>query len=301
MNKLILFFIFTLNLYAQNDLGKKKFSIYEKSGVLYLESKSCDQLLKIQDAFVDWKKVLREPFSKNKCSFSNKLFRLELNSVLPDLVLEKHGSYAAIDGPNCFNLALKSANVLSHLRYSGADELTSWLDSPLCKEVSFSERKAGDLIAIRSNEFDQFETHAMTYISDEISFSKNGFRKEAPYELQKTNDVFDLYKVIESCLYGNEAPCMRYTQWYRCESFSDHSPDLPEGYIEKKLEIDDLSCEISTYSFHGEFTGVDKNEVQRKLIKILKDLNQIKPSSERAELWWNTLDAYVASILPYTY
>jgi hypothetical protein len=147
--------------------------------------------------------------------------------------------------------------------YTNSFEISFLLDElNFCTE-SYDEKSPGDIITIRKyfnrrkigrtpsiddfiNYMDQFEeVHGFTYISDELSFSKNGVSRFSPYMVQSLEGVFKYYGVkSEDCWFvrrddiAKQRSCKVYGNVYKCripKSFLDNRLILPEDIKNKKV------------------------------------------------------------------
>jgi hypothetical protein len=162
------------------------------------------------------------------CSF-------DVTGCLPDHPVKYHGTNPKISGPNCWNLALVMKGLVPALRYTSPNEMSYFMNSPLCKEVPANQpRQAGDVGAIRSKgPYGKDEVHGFIYVSDKLAYSKNGFSRESPYALQSVDNVYKVYGVRPDAPYApsnnansksmaSSGEGQMNVQVYRCRSAKDY-------------------------------------------------------------------------------
>ncbi|MBA2405811.1 MAG: hypothetical protein H0V66_13630 [Bdellovibrionales bacterium] len=250
MVKMLLFFIFISQALAQSVTVKKVGSN------IYLHGRDCNFLMKQADAINQWKNPQALPLSSENCICSPNC-AIDVTKIVPKQVQEKQEVCAAHDGPNCWNSTLVTSGILSHFRYSEGAEMKFWMESPLCKERAATEPlQPGDIIAIRNAKGE--EVHGFIHLTNELSFSKNGFAKESKYALQTPEYVFSGYGVPKLCrrFYkkpGNTSPeCPNYANYFKCESMEDYLKKHPITNNEQLLTwqtLDSVECEVSELAF----------------------------------------------------
>lgn len=255
MNKNIiitLFIILTLPLQA--------FEIKKVQNKLILQSSSRKEMTRITLSLKEWmdnigenkkcnssivSKISREDdlTSENKTNF----FSLDISDCVPAHVFKYQGSKPAVEGPNCWNLALVMKNILPALRYSSAEEMTFYARPPLCRQLSLKEeRKAGDLVAIRSIFNDEVgETHGFIYISEDVVYSKNGSDEDSgPYELQSFKNMLELYQVPKKAECREnviDLKCSSALSFFRCISMEQYLKENPFHLLELNLALKNIS------------------------------------------------------------
>ncbi len=181
--------------------------------------------------------------------------KIDIDNVAPNIVKMYQDKTPKFNGPNCWNNTLVSTGILPHLRYSDPDEMEFWMKSPLCKEKKITDKmEPGDAIAIRTNEG---EYHGFIYISDKMSWSKNGYSKRSKYDLQTTENVFDVYKVPENCqriTTDQEVPkeCTTFGNVYQCRSWDDYWNEVKEtANVDEEIDskLNNIDCLTSKYVF----------------------------------------------------
>ncbi len=197
------------------------------SGEILLQSSSCDGLIDEANNILNWTQSLGEQTGKigdlisrpedGNCSIS-------VTQIAPSFVRLLQGAHAKVNGPNCWNTSLKFTGLVEYQRFSHADEMTFWMQSPFCKELNTNDiLRAGDLIAIRRTSSSPVtnEVHGMIYVSDDLVFSKNTSGVSSTFGLQRANLVFQAFRLTDSsCLRikGSSPNCSIWANFYRCES-----------------------------------------------------------------------------------
>ena len=232
----------------------------------------------------------------------------DITECLPRRVAKYHGIIFQIGGPNCFNTALVFAGLLPALRTSARSEFAEFMNSPLCKLVPPDDRqKPGDIVAIRfpslsarSKNKNYQEWHAFIYVSDEMSFSKNGENKEDPYILTSTKSVFNEYMNQTDpprCLPKDRDPSARlFTSndlptcfdVIRCETMANFMAQLNakkySDLVKIKTNLDHADCmEEQLFSSTSSFDQPLADQLKDVFIGLEAYLAQNAPKFERAK------------------
>lgn len=178
----------------------------------------------------------------------------DASACAPALVRETHGQNPQHDGPNCWNLALRSAGFLPGARYVSGDELAFVLKSPLCRPLQNGEaRRPGDLVRIARGSL-PVDLHAYLYVNEELVFSKNGADNQASALLQDPETVFTTYKVSPECR-GNtrNANCVVATSYYRCGGLDTllKKPGLPFPLLKALGSLWDFEVHLGQLAMKG--------------------------------------------------
>jgi hypothetical protein len=133
----------------------------------------------------------------------------DASDLVPPPFRAQLGAAPAADGANCWNAALRSAGLVRQFRHTVGEELDFYLTSPACRELSPEEAAdAGDLIVIRGP--DEKPVHAFTWISPEVSLTKNGYlqRKRLTFAPPASVYTDPLYWTVPECrrVSGNAVP-----------------------------------------------------------------------------------------------
>lgn len=207
-------------------------------GRLYLYDRDCSSALEQVTSVVDWSKYAKvanvcDPaslgidFGFDRCGY-------DITDCVPDHVVKYHGARPGVEGPNCWNLALVMSEILPSLRYSPPEEMVFYMAPPLCRQLGNQEpRRAGDVGAIRTVFADgTSEEHGFVYISEKLTYSKNGSTKYNPYALQDLESVYRTYGVPDrpECR-RNEidraSGCNRSVAFFRCQPIADYLREAP--------------------------------------------------------------------------
>lgn len=188
---------------------------------------SCEELLNQQAAICEWKRNLNEKSGAvNKCQKLGNKFQLKVSGCLPEFVKTYQNKKQVYAGANCWGTALSFKKHSLLPRFVWSEEMSYWLDSPICRVLDVGEKKqAGDIITIfspeylfssqdwsqgrgrtfwdklypgryqlplRNDGYSGFHTilHSETYISDKLSFGKDSPFSGDRYKFQKLIDVY---------------------------------------------------------------------------------------------------------------
>jgi hypothetical protein len=207
---------------------------------------------------------------------------------IPKKIFELQDRTTAYPGPNCWNTSLYTNNISKYRRATSEEEMTFWMNSPLCHELGLNESELpGDIIAIRANKPDSFlELHGFVYLTPEFSFSKSGYDTQFPYELVASEYVYQVFalgnydevsankkcrRVIgrpdqEECpVYANVFRCMPYDKYLSATTFSTKNDylllDTKMILFEKKL---------------SDAVVIEKNFTQEKGILLTSEIDMLE-------------------------
>ena len=130
------------------------------------------------------------------------LWRADVTDAMPARARAHEGVAPPVDGPNCWATALYVNGVLDHYRHATNQEIKHQTEgAPFCRRRAAGEAlEPGDIVTIRQppprgsvRSFD--DTHAYTYISPSLVFSKNSARRDNLAGLQTTAQIYDEYQV----------------------------------------------------------------------------------------------------------
>jgi len=158
---------------------------------------------------------------------------LVVDSIVPERVRKYNGKRAVVDNSvNCWNTSLVLAELLPAFRNTTGEEMTFWMDSPLCRVIEpGQEPLPGDIITIRSPHSDGTgynEVHGLIHVGGGLAFSKNGAAASQPFELQTLQGVLEMYGAAEEpahCYQAAAVPnggCRSYTSVYRCQTLDEY-------------------------------------------------------------------------------
>lgn len=307
-----LLFLFSIQSHAQyprvnKNIFNKDVKLSQDPNKVILEGKSCAELEIEIAAIKTWSIRIGEKPGDSSCQCSNKVCKIDITNIVPYLVKEKQGSCPAFDGPNCWNGALVATKMLPNLRYTSDTEMAFWMSSPLCKERAANEKALpGDIIAIREKNGD--EVHGFIHLTENLSFSKNGYRKGAPYSLQSPENVYTVYRVKKECQGVNGKPakgCSLWSNIFACESITEYLKKHP---IQDKvalstweaLETED--CSVSTQAFEPVMNKDVMMLAKASLAVVisLAEKNIVEAKTEEDRFIWRAIEVKAKANLDQT-
>lgn len=234
---------------------KSDIKVYSEDNLIYLSALSCEDIENEVKIITSWNKQKLQEENTQNCECKNGNCILNITQRLPEVVKLYEGKRPDVNGPNCWNSTLVTAGILPHIRYSTPEEMEFWMKSPLCTEKKMSEEmEPGDVVAIRGE--DSSEYHGFIYISDKISWSKNGFNRVKKYDLQDPLDVFETYGVEKECQrsIGNNKKCDKYANIYKCQPWDEYWEKVDEGIKSRvdesvELSLNHIECSLSESLF----------------------------------------------------
>lgn len=289
ITKYLLVFSFISLAYADEVVVKREGS------EIIMTGGDCVQLMKQANAINVWRSSEARPLSKDICKCVGPC-SINITALVPETVLEKEDTKIIKNGPNSWNSSLVEAGILSHHRYTQNAEMSFWMDSPLCKERAANEAsKPGDIIAVRN--FAGEEIHGFIHLSDELSYSKTGFRKGTKYALTSPETVYSTFGVSKDCqkVYKNKTDvktCPIYANVFRCDSMDEylkknpmHDKDLRETW----KSLDELDCQLSKFTFKDTFTADQANTILMSVMALQElaqtQIDSPKTTKEDKFLW----------------
>lgn len=294
ITKFILCFAFTTLAFGQD------ISVRKEGSELSLNGSDCSVLMRQANAINVWRETNAKPLAGDvcKCAVPGDC-KINITKIIPKTVLEKESSVLVKNGPNSWNSSLVTAGILPHHRYTQKSEMNFWMNSPLCKERKAGEAAApGDIIAIR--DFNGDEKHGFVYLTNELSYSKAGFRKGTKYQLANPSEVYETFGVAKECekVQGkpaNTEACPFYANVFKCDSIDEylkknpmHDKDLKETW----KSLDALDCQLSGMTFKDTFTKDQATLIATTVesIGILADAQiQSNKVSEEDKFMWKAI------------
>jgi hypothetical protein len=204
---------------------------YSSSNNLILNAKNCELLNTQHQAICDWKKSNDSDFAQpNPSSYlcrasANGTFNMTVSSCLPTFVKMHQHKKLYKHGANCWGTALSFKKISLRPRFIWSQEMTYWMNSPICRKLSVGEEKrSGDLLGMYGPEY-TFERdeltekgiyfwntlfpgrvtpspvpegysgyhhflHTETYLTQDISFGKDSPNKDDRFEFHETNEIY---------------------------------------------------------------------------------------------------------------
>ncbi len=251
---------------------------------LILTGETCPILLKQAKALAAWKNATatNEPTATppRLCAGIDKASAVSVGKLVPKWVLEHQDVHPAFDGPNCWATSSYNTHITPSLIYLAPEEFNfHMIHETQCILKTYEERKPGDLIALRSpNAADPQgydEVHGFIYLTDQLTYSKNGMYRNSTFSIQSYPEVLKLYGVSEHCEKTPDATCAIYAQFLHCGGA------LP---VPKNIGTDDLA----KYSdFSKEVAGlmnfaISGHALERDLIALHQLKNELADTSAYA-------------------
>lgn len=198
---------------------------------LIIRSKSCDTLVDEHIKICEWKKNLEPSFEipkieRTQCRGNSNQYTMTVSECLPKFVKENQNKELYQSGANCWGTAMSFKGLSETPRFVWSDEITYWLNSPICRKLEpGEEKKPGDILNIFGPEYvfkdrdekkekgylfwealnPQYLTespvsvgysgyhnflHSETYISDNIVFGKESPSYQDRFEFSLMKDVY---------------------------------------------------------------------------------------------------------------
>lgn len=273
-------------------------------GIISLRGPSCQELIKQVQALKAWKISLGEvpgPMAAPVDLAEENRCQVIINNSVPNILKYLQGYKTVFNGPNCWNSALNLSGLIHFARYLSPDEMTFWLRSPYCRELSESERTLpGDIVEIRNlkpeNSLAFEEIHGMIYLTDELVFSKNTSSHMSPYGIQRSSLVYQSFRVDDpKCrkIQGQKNNCIKWANHYRCRSADDD-----RSLFEKEnnefgdlfFELRKIEATISAYVSEGRGTfESNKIEIKNSLSNSERIILERKTNERGLGFFWQAL------------
>jgi len=265
------------------------FEVSRKDNRLWMQGKDCSELRTEVGALNQWMENGRLP---GRCEVMTRDGKssiyspdakdcppVDISACVPPLVNEVHGYRPKNEGPNCWNLCLVMQHVLPGLRYTTPQEMTFFLQSPLCRKLDATENKRpGDIGAIREDDGGVLdEVHGFIYLSETMVYSKNGYRNNTAFKLQSSDGVYDHYGVPDrpECR-GNvldpRAKCKLASEFFRCKSMAEYlesTPDVPDTILKAFDRLNCVECNVQGNALRGSVMKPENRDMLADVGKIL--------------------------------
>ncbi len=269
-----------------------------------LTAKNCSTLENQAQAVLSWSKKLDPQFKAEiqpcRCTSYNSC-KMDFYPISPEMVKMYHNKKSKISGPNCWNRALVFAKILPSLSYSTPEEMTHWIDSPLCQLREEGDApQPGDIIAIRGRR--NSEIHGFTYLTDDLSFSKNGYHKSSAYAYQTLANVFRVYGVRKECWnvpYTPSSGSCAYKRgaFYNCQSLDNYLTQVDyeptEFLLNTMTELARIDAQLEEQLFNTVyFSRTDFQEQYYNMIEmkgVIRDMLALDGLHYMEEFLWQAL------------
>jgi hypothetical protein len=281
---------------------------------ILLAGPQCDTLISEANALAQWAKRVNETPDQvpNSCTRdSSGAYVIDISRIAPRFVYNMEGTYAAENGPNCFNAALVGTGVLDRLTYMHDLEARFWLTAPeqVCKPAT--QASPGDLIMIRNHE-SRSEVHGMIYVTPTLVFSKDGMRKQFGYGLQDADSVYAIYNnkntVPLKCrvngtpdatacpIYANLYTCTPASTWLKAHPTYTNS-SLSSNTIMAKSKVYSIQQILQEAAFHRTDMAKAYTATLNWPIMLNAAANELKYASTQAErFFWTMVQEQVRSL-----
>lgn len=142
-----------LTLMSTQAFGTELLISVNTKNELELTAKTCEELLVEQSSMCEWKKKIDPNFiipNTNKCTaLRNGQFKITISECLPTLAKSFQNKKLYHEGPNCWGTAMSFKALSPVPRFMWPEEMTYWMESPVCRKLNPGEVKLpGDIINI---------------------------------------------------------------------------------------------------------------------------------------------------------
>lgn len=276
---------------------------HSKANNLILRGKSCEKLIQQHEKICEWKKGLEPEFEiphidKTLCLASKTNFSMTVSSCLPDFVKKNQQKTLQKSGANCWGTAMSFRGLSETPRFVWSDEMTYWLNSPICRKLDpGEEKKPGDILNVFGpeyvfNERDEKQEkgykfwqalnpehytpssvtegysgyhnflHSETYISEEITFGKDSPSYQDKFKFNLIQNVYGRSRNEE------------------CRENQSIEAHLRENQNVQK-EIKGGKCDYFTNvyrceNFDSYFASEDLDEEENKILEEINTLRKIQ-------------------------
>jgi len=267
----------TVKFYKAIDQIEDFWRIHTKFGFVKVEGKIVLGAINIRVA----NKIIKElitssgvkSYDKSKFKikgFSRKGEFFDVSSLFSKDLVSYVESPLYVNKLNCFGACLYGSYFLGFRPLAGRT-LSDLFKTPLFKEVSFSERRAGDIIYIYS--IDHFAAndpgvHAAVFVSPTVVFTKNGEGSASLYRFLDVNEMTSVYMAGE---YSERVKIQRPAGY---KKFFNKYPQKNQKQIREDLEI--LSIfESQITKYRSEVLNFSNSQLKKFAKKIFEEANRI--------------------------
>ncbi|MGE3974846.1 MAG: hypothetical protein AB7F59_10005 [Bdellovibrionales bacterium] len=191
----------------------------------------------------------------------------QLSPAVQSFMNKMNGVELLGDGPNCWGTALALGGLTSAVRYATFDEITFWMNSPLCQKILPADASTGDILIIREG---FTEKHAALVITKDLIFEKQAFNSGTPFRFRELLRVTtEDYNVAPECHGTGPLPqCKTHSLYFHCQStgafLEKNRQQISENFLSFKKELDDLERKISDFA-------LDENLTEDTVITLLRE------------------------------
>lgn len=243
-------------------------TIEKRTDEFYLISEDCNSLKKSVTDLETWTKSTGETCNLSSLeNRSNGSCSVKISNCLPQHVKTYYNATPQVHGPNCFNLSMVMSGILPNLRYSTGEEMSFFMNPPLCRALQINEkRKPGDIGSIR--ELNRNDYHGFIHVSENLVYSKNGYRMQAPYKLQSYDSMMSTmfkdseearllkHKLKKECRGAQsiyDLSCKAHVEYFRCKSMDEYlkenKDNISNEVADKVSVLDQIECNVSSQLF----------------------------------------------------
>jgi hypothetical protein len=290
--------------------------IQNKQGQIFLTGPSCHELQEQDQVLRTWTALVKENSGpkaspvvaaddENRCE-------LLISNSVPSFVRSLQNFKTAFSGPNCWNTNLRLSHLEEFSRFSKAAEMSFWMNSPYCREVSDSEKSfPGDIIAIRALNPNPVssaalafeEIHGMIYISEDLVFSKNTSSRMSSYGIQRASLVYQNFRTTDpGCMkiQGQPAGCPVWTNHFRCTSSQRDRVTLENSNVDfarLSAQVRGIESVLSDYVMYGRGDYPNKKEnINFQLLELEKKVSATKSRASDLDFFLKALLMEIKSL-----
>ena len=252
---LLLVIVFNVTFAANSYAKKPVFSPHAATSVTFikadegfqLQGDSCETLYKEIFQFEKLYVKYDKPNAYIKPLCIDSIHTIAIQGLIPERMLQLLNQKPQYFGPNCWNSVLYVNKATDHMRFVLLDEFQRTLPFLGCYKKDVKELETGDIV--RLSDKNSEEQHAFIYISENLSFTKNGPGTKATYEIVNTESILKEYDVDMKCLTAENRKsekCLSKVSVYSCDlntvedqrnKFEDDILNIKISQAEKKLEF----------------------------------------------------------------
>ncbi len=271
--------------FSCNLLANDSYSFLRKKDTLLISAKNCNQLYAEVRNLAAWRLARNEaPIGDIKLKRSRAGCSAELKNVAPIFTEKFHGANAK--GPNCWNTTLVLNEIIPAKRFSSGEEMTFWMESPLCQKVLETDLKAGDIGAIRLVRPDGSlkESHGFIHVSPNLVFHKPGPGASEAYQFDNRQEMLKGFTTLDKAFNIQ-------IDYYRCQKLSDYLKNKNAAQLSAYRRLDKAVTDVECDAESRIFIHQPNNAWLKTNILILEKLIEnevqyaLKENSDEIFLW----------------